>query len=197
MTPRSGISFRTALSGRLDRGRVGRSRAAPPSQRSTGMRRRARARLVRLSGESRSPRLRPVALEDLIGRVIARASVEVHVRDDSDDILNFLRLDFRDAAPVTFGCASDGQSLRIDDRGLQSCAMAEYGRIQVRAFEGIAAAETLIKVVPLIDDDDVTFGVLLETPSSRVFVFNWGDELNAESELADVVRGEVRRSLPR
>jgi hypothetical protein len=132
----------------------------------------------------------------LIGRVVAEASAQVHVHGDADNGLLWLRLDFDDGTGVRFGSASDGQSLRVDDQRLQSDDMVEYGRSEVRAFTGLATGEALREVVQLVDRDDLTFGVLLGTATSRLFVFNWGDELHAESRLPEAVRIEAGGPLP-
>ena len=135
-------------------------------------------------------------LADLIGRVVAEATAAVHAHPESDDTLLFVRLDFTDGTGVRFGTASDGQSLCLDAETLNSYDMAELGRVDVRPLEKLSTQERLEEAVPLIDGDGLTFGVLLTTATSRVFVFNWGDELYAEPQLPDVVRRESGRSLP-
>lgn len=157
---------------------------------------------------------------DLVGRVVAEATAQVHVprrkrrvsgvwrrghdrRDDqlesptSGESLLFVRLDFTDGTGVRFGSASDGHSLRLDAETLIGYDMAEAGRSEVRRLDQPSAQERLEEVVPLVDRHGMMFGLLLTTATTRLFVFNWGDELYAGSRLPDVVRRESGCSLPR
>jgi hypothetical protein len=74
--------------------------------------------------------------------------------------------------------------------------MGKYGRVDLRALDHLLPAGALDQVLPLLDEDGLTFGVLLGTGTSSLFAYNWGDELYIEQTLPPHVRESCVTSLP-
>ncbi len=104
-------------------------------------------------------------------------------------------LHFGDGKVLTLGCGSDGQSLQVGFEELRYYDMSEYGRMEVREA-GLPNGSIIDDAVPMVDEDQITFGVLLRTRERDVFVFNWGDDLYAEDALPLHVREACANELP-
>ena len=132
---------------------------------------------------------------ELEARTVLRSVGEFHVGTDGSSSLLHLGCDLGDGTWITIGCASDGQSLQVGSEILCDYDMDRQGRTEVREF-GLAGGVQVRKVIPMVDADGLTFGVLLRTDGRDLFVFKWGDDLNAQESLPPRVRDACKTPLP-
>lgn len=92
-------------------------------------------------------------------------------------------------------CAADGQSVKVTDHRLGELELGPYGETKVCKC-GPPTPALLVKVVPLVDDDGMTFGLLISTNRGSMFVYNWGDELQVALALPSHVRETLSSPLP-
>jgi hypothetical protein len=136
-----------------------------------------------------------VLFAELAGRHVQRSVAEVHVGQDDSESLMRIGLHFGDGNLLTLACSPDGQSLQAELGDFKDYDMREYGHVEVRELKALHGS-TIDAAIPLVDEDHLTFGVLLRVHDRDLFVFNWGDDLYVEKALPEHVRKACISALP-
>jgi len=136
-------------------------------------------------------------MSDINGQVVEHCRVAEYEHVPQGDVaLQRIELVLANGSVFTFRCASDGQSLAVDNVEITPIDLGEYGRIAIRGdheiCEVLAPGSIIESSVPLIDHDGIEIGIRLATGSGdAVHIYNWGDDLYALHDLPDTVKNNL------